>query len=120
MSVKVDSVTFTGYNHPLKKAFKKGLLPTVRKGIYGFDIYPDTVSLEHGKPVSKGGKTETANLFLADCWMNSKRGVKPFEDFVTKKMLADYLTQFIGVKNHLIDGQKYIDAIMKRWWNKLK
>ena len=71
-------------------------------------------------PVSLGGQTESSNLFLAERDANSKRGIKPLEEVVTKAMMTDYLIQFIGVKNHLFDGKKYIDAVMKRWWSKLR
>lgn len=114
------NITFTGYNHPLKKAFKKGLLPNVRHGLYGYPIDKNNVSLEHGDPVSLGGLTESSNLFLAERGANSRRGIRPLEEVVTKKMMAEYLDQFIGVKNYLINGQKYIDVVMKRWWSKLR
>lgn len=119
---KIDSnslMIFSGYNHPLKKAFKKGLLPNVRNGIYGNPINKNNVSLEHGQPVSQGGLTELSNLFLAEKDANSKRGVKPIEDFLTREMLVKYLAQFVGVKNYLINGAKYINAIIDRWWDKL-
>lgn len=103
-----------GYSSPLKTAFKKGLLPTVKFGIYGKKITPETVSLEHIVPHSLGGKTTLDNLFLADKFENSKRGVKPIEEVITRKNLFDYLEQFIDVKNKYIDGNKYIKGILKR------
>lgn len=45
--------------------------------------------------------------------MNSKRGVKPIEEFVTFQMWKDYLQQFIDIKNQFIDGMMYIKAICK-------
>lgn len=114
-----NAILFSGYNHPLKKAFKKGLLPEVKFGIYGRPIDKNNVSLEHGQPVSLGGLTEWGNLFLADRDCNSQRGIKPLEDFVTRGMLLKYLSQFADAKNFLINGKNYIDAIMERWWNVL-
>lgn len=108
-----------GYSHPLKTAFKKGLLPTVKKGIYGIEINNKNVSLEHGDAFSKGGKTESSNLFLADKYMNSKRGNKPIELFVTKKMLKEYLKQFADVVNKYIDGNEYARSIWKRFSGRL-
>lgn len=105
---------FRGYSSPLKTAFKKGLLPTVKIGIYGKKITPETVSVEHIVPHSLGGKTTLDNLFLADKFENSKRGVKPIEEVITRKNLFDYLMQFIGVKNRYIDGNEYIKGILRR------
>lgn len=114
MEVTLNSVSF-GYSHPIKTAYKKGLLPTVKKGIYGKKLTPKTVSLEHITPHSLGGKTVEENLFLADKFENSRRGVKPIEEFITKKSLLEYLEQFIDVKNKYIDGNRYIKKILKRF-----
>lgn len=108
-----------GYSHPLKTAFKKGLLPTVKKGIYGIEINNKNVSLEHGDAFSKGGKTELSNLFLADKYMNSKRGNKPIELFITNKMLKEYLKQFADIVNKYIDGNEYARSIWKRFSGRL-
>lgn len=110
-----DQITFTGYKSPLKTAFKKGLLPTVKRGIYGKKLKPDTVSVEHITPISKGGKNVLSNTFLADKYENSRRGNKPIDNYITKDNLVSYLVQFIGVKNKYIDGDKYIDIMIKRF-----
>lgn len=110
----ISEVSF-GYHHPLKTAYLKGLLPTVKYGIYGKKLSKKTVSLEHITPASQGGKTTYDNLFLADKFENSKRGVEPIENFVTKKNLLRYLCQFMGIKNKYIDGDKYISEILPRF-----
>ena len=111
----VDSNITFGYSSPLKTAWKKGLLPTVKYGIYGNKLTKKTVTLEHITPHSKGGKTVLDNLFLADRAANSRRGVKPIQEVITTEQLIRYLVQFIGVKNYYIDGQKYIEGILKRF-----
>lgn len=110
----VSSVNF-GYSHPLKTAFKKGLMPEVKFGIYKRPINNKNVSLEHATPASQGGRTNLANLFLADRKANNARGVKPFLEVVTKQMIIDYLKQFINVKNKFVDGMLYIKVICKRF-----
>lgn len=102
------------YNHPLKTAYKKGLLKDVQYGLYGKKLTKDTVSLEHITPKSQGGKLTFDNLALADKFENSKRGVKPINECVTKEMWIKYLRQFINVKNKFVDGVEYIKGICKK------
>jgi hypothetical protein len=108
----IDSLTFQ-YNHPLKKAFDKGLLGKDFKGLYGVTLTKKNRTLEHIKPHSLGGGLNWGNVALADKIMNSKRGIKPIEEFVTFEMWKAYLQQFIGIKNDLVDGIKYIKQICK-------
>lgn len=105
-----DSITF-GYHHPLKTAWKKGLLPTVTHGFYGEPLTNKNVSLEHLIPRSQGGHSNWANLVLADRQKNWERGVIPIDEVTTVGMLRKYLLQFKDVKNKYIDGNKYIKAI---------
>lgn len=86
-----------GYKHQLKTLWKKGKLPTVKNGLYGDLLKEDTVSLEHGDPVSKGGKTIISNLFLASIRKNNERGNSPITDFLTVDMAKKYFSQFVGV-----------------------
>ena len=46
----IDSTSFK-YHHPLKTEWLKGKLPTVKYGIYGKELTPKTVSIEHNIPV---------------------------------------------------------------------
>ena len=78
-------------------------------------IKPNELSLEHIIPHSQGGKTELSNLLLADRLANSRRGVRPIQEVITTEQLINYLVQFIGIKNFYIDGQKYIEGILKRF-----
>ena len=102
------------YNHPLKTAYKKGLMPEVKYGLYGELLTKDTVSLEHITPKSQGGKLTWDNLALASKIENNKRGIIPIELIVTKAMWIKYLKQFVNVKNHMVDGISYIKAICRK------
>lgn len=102
-----------GQKHRLKTAWKKGLLPNVKFGIYGEPLTADTISIEHIKPRSQGGTNAWGNVFLADRTKNTQRGVEPIEQHVTCGMLRKYLLQFNGVKNRYIDGEAYKEAIRK-------
>jgi hypothetical protein len=103
------------YSHPLKTAYRKGLLPKNLKGLYKVELTQKNVSLEHGIPASLGGPTTYDNLFLADKFKNIERGTKPLLKVVTKEDIAEYLSQFIEVKNRFIDGMKYIKGICSRF-----
>ena len=102
------------YNHPLKTAYKKGLMPEVTRGLYDTKLTKDTVSLEHITPKSQGGRLTFDNLALADKFENSKRGTRPINECVTKEMWIKYLKQFVNVKNKFVDGIEYIKGICKK------
>lgn len=112
--MKVSSVSF-GYQHDLKTAWKKGLLPQVKKGVYGNVLTLETISLEHIQPHSQGGRTTLDNLFLADKHANMKRGTKPIMEVLTYEQLVKYLAQFTDVKNKYINGKDYICKILKNF-----
>lgn len=110
----INSLVFQ-YNHPIKKAFDKGLLPDVKKGLLGHPIDKSTRSVEHLTPKSLGGTLAWDNVALTDKTANSKRGVTPIEELVTKQMWIDYLKQFVNVKNKFMDGMEYIKGLCKRF-----
>lgn len=101
------------YNHPLKKAFDKGLLGEDFKGLYGVKLDKKNRTIEHIKPHCLGGGLNWGNVALADKIMNSIRGIKPISEFVTFKMWKKYLKQFIDIKNQYVDGMKYIKEVCK-------
>lgn len=120
MNIKgVCNISF-GYNHPLKKAFDKGLLGKDFKGLYGIKLNSKNRTVEHIIPHSLGGGLNWGNTALADRTMNAKRGIKPIEEFVTFQMWKAYLKQFEKIKNKYIDGMIYIKAICKARGFKLK
>lgn len=110
----INSLVFQ-YNHPIKKAFDKGLMPEVKKGLLGNPIDKKTRSIEHLTPKSLGGTLAWDNVALTDKTANSKRGITPIEELVTKQMWIDYLKQFVNVKNKFMDGMEYIRGLCKRF-----
>lgn len=107
------TVTFEGYNSPLKKAWDKGYLPKVKRGLSGLPLTPQTRTLDHLKPHSQGGTTTLDNLVLEDAWYNNRRGVTPIEEITTPEMVRLYLRQFKGQKNPFFDVDEYIKGIKK-------
>ena len=103
--------SFTGYQHPLKTLFKQGKMPSVKYGLYGEQIGPENVSLEHLKPHSWGGKTEYANLALADKNANTARGSRPLADNLSWDMLEAYLKQFNFRIKNVFNGYEYQDKV---------
>lgn len=106
-------VSFNGHHSILKTLYKRGQLPQVKKGFYGETLNLNNASLEHLKPISKGGKTELPNLVLASNVTNNKRGDKPLGDFINFKAMAIYLEQFKNIKKRNFDGNQYIANILK-------
>lgn len=109
----VDTISF-GYQHPLKTLWRKGLLPTVKKGFYGDELTMKTVSLEHLQPKSQGGKTSLDNLVLASKRTNNLRGDKPLQLFIMKQKAIEYFYQFINIKIKGFDGNKYIESVLNK------
>lgn len=110
--IKFNDISFQ-YSHPLKTAYKKGLMPEVINGLYGEKIVKP--SIEHLTPHSQGGKTTWNNVAITDAKANNLRGVRPIEELVTKEMWKAYLKQFINVKNKFVDGLQYINIMCKRF-----
>lgn len=108
----VAPVSF-GYNPPIKIAYKKGLLPSVKFDVYGNWLFPEKATAEHIIPVSLGGKTVEGNIVLADRDANNRRGNKPILMFTTKEAIDLYLWQFKGVVNEYINGNRYIREVRK-------
>lgn len=101
------------YKSILKTEWLKGNMPTVKKGIYGGELKPCNVTLEHIKPHSKGGKTELKNLALAVDVNNWGRSNKPFKWFFNKAVFEEYCSQFTDIKLPDFDGKVYIEALRK-------
>ena len=105
-----NNVNF-GYKSILKDLFKSGELPTVKYGLYGKKLNNQNCSLEHLIPKSKGGPNTLNNYALADKFENSRRGDRNIKDYLTTKMIADYLIQFVDVKvdyiTGIFDGNRY-------------
>ena len=105
-------IAFHGYSSPLKKYFRKGLMPTVQRGLYGDLLSKDNLSIEHLIPKSYGGTTELYNLALASNRMNNLRGNMPLQDFLIPKKAIDYLLQFKDIKLPELNGNDYISNLL--------
>jgi hypothetical protein len=105
------NITF-GYSNILKTEFKKGHLPSVKKGFYGDDINVDNVSLEHCKAKSKGGASVLSNYVLTSKRMNNLRGNDDIRNYFNPKTAQEYLEQFLNVKIGNIRGKDYIKMIL--------
>lgn len=103
-------ITF-GTNHPLKTLWLKHKLPSVRYGIYGGELTPDTVTIEHLQPRSKGGKTTYNNIALATKLNNNRRSSHPLKNYLTATMADEYLKQFRGVEVDDFSGDRYIRRV---------
>lgn len=107
----LSNITF-GYCSPLKTLYKKGKFPKVKYGFYGDEITPKTVTLEHLKCVSQGGKTELKNVVLASANKNQERGTRPLSDMLNWEYAGRYLEQFRDLKVKGFDGNSYIQMIL--------
>ena len=98
-------------NHPLKTLWLEHKLPSVRYGIYGGKLTPDTVTIEHLQPRSKGGKTTYNNIALATKLNNNRRSSHPLKNYLTDTMADEYLNQFRGVEVDDFSGDRYIRRV---------
>ena len=120
MEIQQTGLTF-GYQNILKTLYKKGKLPSVKYGFYGDELTKGTVTLEHIRPRSKGGKTELCNLVLASANKNQERGNRPLEEVLNWECVGKYLEQFRNVQVKNFNGNKYIEMILrtiKKCYNK--
>ena len=101
------------YKSILKTYWLEGKLPKVTKGFYGGELTKDTVTLEHIKPVSKGGRTVLSNLAIAKNTKNWARGNKPLADFFNKEAFEEYCEYFKDVKLPFFNGNNYIKQLKK-------
>lgn len=110
---KTDKSVSFGYHSKLKTLYKKGLLPTVKKGFYGGELSNEVVTLEHLIPHSRGGATCLSNLVLATAENNFKRGNQYLFMFFKPDAAREYFDQFAGVRIKNFDGDKYVKSVKK-------
>jgi hypothetical protein len=108
----VGGVVF-GYQSILKTLYKKGKLPSVKYGFYGDELTKRTVSVEHLRPRSKGGKTELCNLVLASANKNQERAARPLSEMLNWECVGRYLEQFRNVHVKNFNGNQYIEMILR-------
>lgn len=111
--MKINPITPTvfGYSSILKTSWRKGLMPSVKIGIYGGKLTQGNITLEHVQPLSKGGKTTLSNLALATYSNNILRGSKPLKWFLDLDIFDKYLKQFENIEIMNFSGNKYIEAL---------
>lgn len=102
-----------GYSHKLKTLYKQGKLPTVTHGLYQKPLKPDSISLEHIIPHSKGGPTVLWNLALADRKANAERANFDIKKFLNEDMIKKYLDQFTDINVDGFIGNKYKEMLTK-------
>ena len=108
--IETNPITF-GYTTTISKLFKEGKLPEVVKGFYGGELTKDTVTIEHLKPHSKGGKTELKNIVLSEDVKNWSRGNKPLSSVFDKEAFNTYCEEFKGIKLPYFNGDEYVKQI---------
>lgn len=115
MNIKaVSNVTF-GYHHRLKTAWRNGEIPELKHDFYdGSLLNKDTVTLEHLKPVSKGGKTTLTNLVLTSYANNRKRGNNDIRDFINIEAAKKYIEEIKQIKVKGINGENYAKSLINR------
>lgn len=109
-----NSISFGSHHSVLKTLWKKGLLPTVKKGFYGEVLTSGNISLEHLALFSATGNNRLSNLVLSSEETNHARGSSPLWKIINIIAAKDYLTQFKGV--HVVgkfDGDNYVNMITK-------
>lgn len=98
-------------NHPLKTHWLKGHLPSVRYGIYGGELTPENISLEHLQSKKAHGRTTYSNLALATKQNNNRRSSHPLKNYLTQEQADAYLNQFRGVEADDFSGDRYIRRV---------
>ena len=104
-------ITFSGNNSILMTYWRQGLMPSVKKGLYGNILTQKNVSLEHLQPASKRGHTALYNLALATKYKNNLRKNSPLSQFLTKEQAENYLKQFKGIYLPEFNGDVYIKRV---------
>lgn len=104
-----------GYKHRLKNEWLKGNIPELVHDFYdGKPLDPKTVTLEHLKPHSQGGKTTLSNLVLTSFSNNSKRGNRDIRQYINIKFAKKYLEEIRKVKIKGINGETYYKSLIER------
>ena len=109
----VNSISF-GYKHELKTAFKEGRLPTIHDFYDGSLLKADTLTLEHLKPHSLGGKTTLTNLVLTNYHNNVRRGNRDIRLYINKEAALQYIEEAKKIKCKGINGEAYAKSLINR------
>lgn len=99
------------YSSPLKTLWRKGKLPSVKRGLYNGILTKRSVSLEHLDCFCYSHNSNLSNLALATKENNWKRGNKDIREFLTPELAKKYLKQFENISIDGFDGNKYIEMV---------
>lgn len=114
MRVQAVNVSF-GYKHRLKTAWKNGEIPELKHDFYdGSLLKADTVTLEHLKCHSHGGKTTLTNLVLTSYANNVKRGNRDIRLYINKEAARKYIEEAKKIKCKGINGESYARSLINR------
>lgn len=114
MRIQAVNVSF-GYKHRLKTAWKNGEIPQLQHDFYdGSLLDADTLTLEHLKPHSQGGKTCFSNLVLTSYANNVRRGNKDIRQFINKEAARRYIEEAKKIKCRGINGESYARSLINR------
>ena len=113
-----NNIAFGSHRSILKTLWKKGLLPTVKRGFYGDILTRENVTLEHLSTFSRTHSSRFDNLVLASAAKNHTRGSEPLWKIIDIEHAKNYLKQFVDVHvSELFDGNKYISMITRKLKN---
>lgn len=103
------------YSSILKTLYKQGKInpPDFYSGL---PLEKDTVSLEHLKPHSQGGRTQLSNLVLTSAKNNNDRGNKNLIEFFNPENAKKYFDYFVNLivpyeekgKSKIFIGDTYV------------
>lgn len=115
MRIQPISVVNFGYKNRLKTAWKNGEIPELIHDFYdGTPLDKETITLEHLKPHSQGGKTTLTNLVLTSYANNSKRGNRDIRQYINIEAARQYLEEAKKIKCKGINGENYAKSIINR------
>lgn len=103
-----------GYSNQLKTLWRKGKLPTVKKGFYGDELTPKNLSIEHLELHSEGGANDLTNTVLSSRSKNWERGNEPLSWHINFKAMGEYLEQFTDIVVDGFIGNLYKKNIIKK------
>ena len=113
--MQINQITANSFQHKwrVKKLFKEGRLPSIKVDPSGRTITKDNASVDHCKPLSKGGKSRESNYMLTTREFNQLKGSDNIWGCVTALGLIKHLAQFIDVDVQGFKGNEYIINLIK-------
>lgn len=115
LPVRSTSIISFKYRNILKTAWKKGNIPELIHDFYdGSLLNSETVTLEHLKPHSQGGKTTLTNLVLTSFMNNFRRGNQDIRQYINIENAKRYIEEARKINIKGINGEYYANELIKR------